>query len=172
MKTRTWVIIAVISLVVLGLGTLFTVKYFDKSADGMFFEVKCLFANEDANYSLIVDDKKSAKAFQKAMLNPENINDRADSCEFITFKSATEQTLFVYSVMTVLKDVTFAFKEETISKNFYQVQYFRSDDSIAALSCNYENDRYDCYDSLPDDGICPDNATDAKKILGDKCTHN
>lgn len=171
LKKYRW-IIAGITAAVLGVGIYFSIHYCQHKDDAMFYEVKCLFSREDANYSLIVDDQKSAKAFKKAMLYAENINDRADSCELIKFVHATNQDLFVYSVMTALKDVTFAFKDEVISESFYQVQYFTSTDEVAALTCNYGGNRFDCYDALPADGTCPDTLENAKKQLTDKCNFN
>ncbi|MDR0727002.1 MAG: hypothetical protein LBF37_02965 [Rickettsiales bacterium] len=171
LKKCKWILTGIAAMV-MAVGIYFCAHYCFSKDIAMFFEVKCLFAREDANYSLIVDDKKAAQAFKKEMLYAENVNDRADSCQLIKYEHATNQDLFVYSVMTVLKDVTFAFKDEVISENFYQVQYFTSTDEVAALSCNYAGNRFDCYDILPADGQCPDTLENAKKRLMDKCNFN
>ncbi|MDR1338085.1 MAG: hypothetical protein LBJ73_03590 [Rickettsiales bacterium] len=171
LKKYKWIVVAV-AAAVLCVGAYLGVRHYLYENDAMFFEAKCLFAREDANYSLIVDDRKTALAFKAAMEKAENINDRADSCELLEFAHAANQDLFVYSVMTVLKDVAFAFKDETVSKNFYQVQYFASDDSLAALSCSYAGSRFDCYDVMPADGLCPNTLAAAREQLSDKCSFN
>jgi hypothetical protein len=142
---------------------------FRNKNDAMFYEVKCSFPREDANYSLIVDDQTAALAFKNVMEKAENPNDRADSCQLVKYSHATDQTLFVYSVMTVLKNVTFAFKDEIVSEDFYQIQYFSADDTVGALSCSYAGARFDCYNEVPEDGQCPDTLENAKEVLSGKC---
>ena len=114
----------------------------------MFYEVKCLQPDDNFYYSLIVYDRASAIEFHREM------SDTA-KCEMITFDRATDNTLFVYATMTVLKDVIFAFKEQPIGKNQYMVQYFNVDDEVVALSCQYPNARYNCFNEMPLDPKCP-----------------
>jgi hypothetical protein len=169
LKKYKWFVVGSV-LAVAGVAACFIFRHRDVAdVDAMFYEVKCTFRAQDANYSLIVDDRKAARAFMTEMENTTDPEDRADSCRLIRFSRATTPDLFVYSVMTVLKGVTFAFKDEIISRNFYQVQYFTAQDEVAALSCDYAGDRFDCYDVMPAGGLCPDTLADAKKQLSDKC---
>jgi hypothetical protein len=167
-KKYKWIAMGIVAAVV-GAAVFLCINYYQRKNNAAFYEVKCLFSREDANYSLIVDDKKAAKAFKKEMEQAENANDRADFCEFISYPNAANQTLFVYSVMAVLKDVRFAFQDEIISRNIYQVQYFSDDDSVVALSCDYAGVRFDCYNEMPAESLCPDTLEDAEKLLADKC---
>jgi hypothetical protein len=140
-------------------------------ADDPFYEVKCFYGETYAYYSLIVDDKKSARAFKNEIEGTEISGSVPVKCETISYVRAENETLFVYSVMTVLKNVTFAFKEHYVGEDFYQVQYFSADDSVAALTCQYKNDRFDCYDALPPDAECPSKVEDAQQRLAKICDH-
>lgn len=159
LKKYKWIIIGVFAVIVGVCALVGGIKM--ATPDAMFYEVTCTFPTENTLYSFIVDDKKTARAFKRDM--------NEAKCNITTYDRASDDTLFIYSVMTVLKDVDFALKEYSQDKNFYQVQYFDGDDAVVSLACQYKSVRYNCYDKMPEPAECPDNAVDAKKVLGDLC---
>lgn len=138
--------------------------------DGMFYEVKCTYPNESASYSLVVDDKKSAVEFRKEILNGTSETGEQATCDFITYERATDDILFMYAVTTVLNDVTFAFKEQSVYDDSYRVLYYDAEDNVAAMSCQYQTERFNCYNNLPT-VTCPKTLDEAKKILTDRCDY-
>lgn len=163
LKKYKWVIFVVLAIALIG-GVVTFVCLRNRVPDAMFYEVKCLQPDDNFYYSLIVDDKKSAIEFKREM------SDTA-KCETITFDRATDNTLFVYATMTVLKDVIFAFKEQAIGKSQYQVQYFNVDDEVVALSCQYSNARYNCFNEMPLDPKCPMTERGAQQQLMKICDY-
>jgi hypothetical protein len=134
--------------------------------DTEIYVVKCWFPSDGAYYNLIVDNRRAATAFQNDI---ESDKTAAIKCEFITHPRADNATLAMYSIMSVLRDSTFAFMEYYPESNYYMVKYYNANDNAVALSCQYLDVRYDCINAVPKSGDCPATTAAAATELGDVC---
>lgn len=169
-KKNVWAVGIVTGGIVLAVAMVLMISHDAAVKDGMFYEVKCRYGDEDKTYSLIVDDKPAALAFREDMeTNVSELGDRA-KCKFMAYPNASNDTLFMYAIVTVLNNVTFGFKEESIRDDTYQIQFFTAKDAVAALSCRYAHAQFDCYGELPVSD-CPARQADAIKLLKTKCEY-
>lgn len=170
LKKYKWIVIGVALLMLAGGGVAWYMLANQVDKNAMFFESKCLFRNQGKYYSMIVDDYKSARTFARTLEYSDELDDEVVTCAITSHSVATNETLFVYSMMTVLKDAAFAMEEYPVNGDGpYQVQFYGYDDSVVALSCHYKSVHFYCYDKLPDVPECPETSSEAYKLMGDIC---